>query len=166
MTTRQPHGRVETTPDGRRLLLIRSLPHPPATVWRHLTDADLLGRWYGTFTGDPASGEVELTMVEAPDHPGPVTIRRCDDRHHLLSVAVAGPGGAAWQLAVSLSPGPEDSTRIEFDHDHTGMTEPTGDLGPGWEYYLERLAVALDGGDPDTVDWAEFHPALTGHYSG
>lgn len=166
MTTRQPHGRVDTTPDGRRLFLIRTLPHPPAQVWRYLTETDLLGRWYGTFTGDPASGEVELTMVEAPDHPGPVTIRRCDEKHHLLAVTIAGPGGIDWLLTVSLSPGPDDSTRVEFGQDLAGMNEPTADLGPGWEYYLERFAIALDGGDPETVDWAEFHPALVEHYSG
>lgn len=166
MTTRQPHGRVETTPDGRRLILIRSLPQPPATVWGHLTDSDLLGRWYGTYTGDPTGGEVALTMVEAPEHPGPVVIHRCDIQHHLLAVTIAGPGDVEWQLTVSLSPGPEDSTRLEFGQDLAGMNDSSGDLGPGWEYYLERLALALDGDDPDTVDWAEFHPALVEHYSG
>ena len=38
-------------------------------------------------------------------------------------------------------------------------------VGPGWEYYLDRLVAAETGGDPDAVDFArDYHPAMSGHY--
>ncbi len=46
------------------------------------------------------------------------------------------------------------------------LTDPqlVGSVGPGWEYYLERLAAVVAGGDADACDFDEFYPALEPHY--
>ena len=40
------------------------------------------------------------------------------------------------------------------------------DVGPGWDYYLDRLVAAETGGDVVAVDFAEYHPADADHYRG
>ena len=38
-------------------------------------------------------------------------------------------------------------------------------VGPGWEYYLDRLVAAETGGDVAAVDFeADYYPAMAGHY--
>lgn len=43
-----------------------------------------------------------------------------------------------------------------------------GDLdsvGPGWEYYLDRMVAAESGRDPDELDFArDYHPAMAQYY--
>lgn len=39
-------------------------------------------------------------------------------------------------------------------------------IGPGWEYYLDRLVAAETGGDPSAIDFdRDCYPALSDHYS-
>jgi hypothetical protein len=42
--------------------------------------------------------------------------------------------------------------------------EAMADVGPGWEYYLDRLTVVLAGGDVATVDFADYHPGQCEYY--
>lgn len=46
------------------------------------------------------------------------------------------------------------------------ITDPTaiGDVGPGWEYYFDRLAAAQSGQDADTVRWGDYYPSMRDHY--
>jgi len=42
--------------------------------------------------------------------------------------------------------------------------EEVGSIGPGWEYYLDRLVAAHDGKDVATVVWDDYYPALKDAY--
>ena len=37
------------------------------------------------------------------------------------------------------------------------------DVGPGWEYYLDRLVAAQSGGDVGAVAWPDYEPMMS-HY--
>ena len=37
-------------------------------------------------------------------------------------------------------------------------------VGPGWDYYLDRMVVAEAGGDVAAVDFDSYYPALSEHY--
>lgn len=162
--TRQPTGSLVDGPEGLTLQIHRTLNHPPEDVWAHLADPSLLG-WYGTYTGDPGSGVVQLAMVEAPDRPGPCVIEACQ-RPSRLEVTLTDPAGADWRLRLSLDRARDGvGTDLVFRQPVAGFESMAGDVGPGWEYYLDRLQVALDGGDVDTVDFAAFHPAQREHYT-
>ena len=60
-----------------------------------------------------------------------------------------------------------DVVREVQDSARRGELDPdeVESVGPGWEYYLDRLVAAETGGDPDAVDFArDYHPAMSGHY--
>lgn len=157
MTNRQPTGRVS---DGE-IIINRHITHPVTNVWRYLTESALLGEWYGTYSGDPATGEVLLTTREAPDHPGAARILYCTSPER-LEVMLASPAGE-WQLSVALQE-KEGATALEFRQPVGELSYSAEDLGPGWEYYLDALELALEGGNVDSLAWDDYHPALCPAY--
>ena len=161
MTTREPTGYLSTGPVGPELIIAWRIPHVMDVVWNHLTDPELLDTWYGTYEGDPDSGAVTLTTHEAPDHPGEVRIQHCE-APNALSVTLASPAGE-WMLTVTLNAA-DDETDLEFRQRLDGLEHSPADLGPGWEYHLDRLVAALDGGDVNALAWDDYHPALCDHY--
>ncbi|MDQ4137761.1 MAG: polyketide cyclase, partial [Actinomycetota bacterium] len=40
-----------------------------------------------------------------------------------------------------------------------------GSIGPGWEYYLDRLSRVLDDADAHDIDWDDYYPAMREYYS-
>ncbi|MEO3888984.1 hypothetical protein [Nonomuraea sp. B5E05] len=43
-------------------------------------------------------------------------------------------------------------------------TDMAGDVGPGWEYYLDMLVASRDGSP--TPDFHDYHPAMQAYYRG
>ncbi|MFC0672967.1 SRPBCC domain-containing protein [Brachybacterium hainanense] len=162
MTSTPPlHGQLEDGPRGPELQLIRSYPVDVRTLWEALTVSDRLERWIGRIEGDPASGQVTFFMTaEGEDvEPEHCVIRDCvPERSFALDTST---GDGAWHLRIALTPSGE-GTDLLFAQE-VGE-DPLGSIGPGWEYYLERLARALAGTDPDAVRWDAFFPALQEPY--
>lgn len=163
MTDKQPTGQSLATTDGALIQLSRSIAHPVDRVWEFLTDSDQLGRWYGTYTGEPGSGEVSLTFVESPDQEGKVRIDDCSPSERLAVTLLDAPGGD-WTLAVALEADGDEATSLTFTQTLSDFSG-AGDIGPGWEYYLDRLEAVLDDRDADSVEWSSFHPSMVEHYS-
>lgn len=167
----RPTGRRETRDFGDAVVLERRFHAPVADVWASVTESERLERWVGTWTGDPADGEVVFRMTaegdEAPAEP--LTIVECRPPH-LLRAQVLVAGDPAddtqqlwhWELALDETDG---VTTLTFAQSTAGAV-PVSDVGPGWEYYLDRLVVHRDGGDVDTVDWSrDYYPAMKEHYA-
>lgn len=157
MTTREPTGYLSTGVIGPELIIARRIPFVIDAVWNQITDPELLGTWYGTYEGDPATGTVTLTTREAPDQPGDVQIQHCEAPNALAVTLGDRP------LSATLSAA-GDETELEFRLRLDDSGDAAADLGPAWEYHLDRLIVALEGGDPDTLQWEDYHPALCTHY--
>jgi uncharacterized protein YndB with AHSA1/START domain len=133
-------------------------------VWDAVTDPDRLGRWIGTWTGDPASGAVRFRMTaEGEDVPeSTVRIERCEPPHLLRVVATDEYG--TWDLVLRVAPD-GDGALLTFHHLVLDPAALEG-TGPGWEYYLDRLVAVESGGSPD-LDWdGQYYPALAAHYAG
>lgn len=162
MDRREPTGTVVEGRDGPELLIHRTLPHAVEEVWAWLTDPEFLGRWYGTWVGDRASGTVELTMLEDPGHPGTCRINRCDAPTE-LAVLVTDRAGQVWDLQVMLERSGE-GTRLTFRQPLGDFVLEVGDIGPGWEYYLDRLAAGLAGRAVDEITFDAYHPYQVEHY--
>lgn len=147
------------------MILTRTFRAPIGDVWAAVTEPDRLARWIGTWSGDPASGSVRFRMTaEGADAPAQTyEIWGCEPPYRLMVHAAAEAG--VWDLGLDLTETGGIVT-LEFAqviHDPTILES----VGPGWEYYLDRLVTAETGGDPATIDFDRYyHPALSAHYRG
>jgi uncharacterized protein YndB with AHSA1/START domain len=150
--------------DGKPNLVILRRFHASADeVWRELTDSARLERWIGRWEGDPASGHVTFYMTaEDPDAAGEeYTILECDRPRRFAGDTSAGSG--AWHLWFELAPDEHGDTVLTFGQ-RLGPEDEVGSIGPGWEYYLDRLVAVQAGVDVRSVKWDDYFPALQPGY--
>jgi uncharacterized protein YndB with AHSA1/START domain len=165
MTTARPTGRAAHVDGQPAVVFEREFRAPIDDVWAAVTEPDRLERWFGTWSGDPASGSVEVRMnAEGEDVSGSrYDIVRCEPPRHL---AVRVPyGDGAWDLRLDL--------RADAEVTVLALTQVFDDLkgleniGPGWDWYLDRLVAAETGGDVSALDFdRDYYPALRDHYLG
>ncbi|MBN9736093.1 hypothetical protein Ae168Ps1_3904c [Pseudonocardia sp. Ae168_Ps1] len=158
-------GTVTRDPDGRaRLTFRRTFPEPVDDVWSAITDPGRCARWFGTWTGDARpGGTVRLSLTSDEDGGGPPSDARivvCEPPHE-LAVEIAEESGPPWELAVSLTPDPPSGTVLVFEHVLPDGFSPA-DAGPGWHWYLDRLAATLS--DSAMPDWEQTLAATGPHY--
>ena len=161
MATTSPLGRVLRDEAGMRLEFVRAYDDPICDVWSALTDPDRTARWFGRWTGDPASGSVQVSMVaEADASQQTVAILDCEPPSRLL-VETDSPDGV-WRLEVTLSD-KGGRTTLRFVQ---RLAEPydASSIGPGWHFYLDRLAAVLQGRDVPE-DFGDYYPALQDEYA-
>jgi uncharacterized protein YndB with AHSA1/START domain len=158
-----PTGRVEDHDGELRLVLERRFRAPIDDVWSAVTEPERMARWIGTWTGDPTSGRVLFAMTAEGDDvdAGVMEIRECDPPRRLA--VTSHVGDERWRLELDLSEH-EGVTTLVFTQ--PGI-DPTAveNVGPGWEYYLDRLVAAQTGGDVGSVDFdRDYYPAMLEHY--
>lgn len=163
--------------DRHDLVLVRDVPVPRPQIWEHLADPDLLATWFGTYTGDPSTGRIQLTMNAEPGEAAAseYTIHTCDEGELLTVSSAMGEG--AWRLSVELADGVEKSRAAAAD----GQIEPVTwvrlrhhdvprdmiqHVGPGWEWYLDRLVGAVTAGAIPGMDvWDSHYMSLSEDYA-
>jgi uncharacterized protein YndB with AHSA1/START domain len=160
-----------------RLVFTRTFTAPLEAVWAACTEPERMQRWIGTWTGDPASGEVVFRMTaEGEDVPEEVyLVEACEPPHRFVvrsreAAAFSADGTGprvAWQHTLELA---EESgvTTLTFTQvvpDGPVGADMAANVGPGWDYYLDRLAGSLEGADLGQV---EFEPYMerSDHYRG
>jgi uncharacterized protein YndB with AHSA1/START domain len=160
-------GRKEQRPDGTYVVLTRTFRASIEDVWAAVTEPDRLARWIGRWTGDPAQGTVQFEMLYEGENvePEEYEINTCDapTRLELTShMAYDENTPATWHLALDLAEA-DGVTTLTFAQsmDDPAMAE---NVGPGWQYYLDRLVAAETGADPGAIDFGDYYPALAGHY--
>ena len=124
-----PNGRIERDHEGHpTLVIVREFAAPIEDVWAAVTEPARLGRWIGTFTGDPASGSVMFAMTAEGDAPAEeMEIVECEPPR-LLAVTASAPGGQ-WHLRVALSE-TEGRTVLTFTQPRIDPVEAES-VGPG-----------------------------------
>jgi uncharacterized protein YndB with AHSA1/START domain len=148
--------------DGATLAVAVSLPVGADVAWSYLAESDRLEGWFGTWTGDPESGSVMVTMNAEGEgaQPAPFTIERCD-RPEVLAVSSSTPMGM-WRLSVSLTAG--EHTKVTLRHFEV-PAEQLAMIAIGWEWYLDRLAAAVNGGaGPGLEEFETVYMALQPQY--
>lgn len=159
-----PNGRIDRSTGGSpQLVITRRFQAPIEDVWASVSEPARLERWIGTFTGDPAAGRITFRMTaEAADAPEEdMEILECDPPR-LLVVRAQTPSGP-WPLVLALTH--EDGvTELTFTQTEIEPTEAES-VGPGWEYYLDRLVAAVTGGDVAAIDFdRDYYPWMVEHY--
>ncbi|MBA3499097.1 MAG: SRPBCC family protein [Myxococcota bacterium] len=153
----QPTGRI----DGNDLILTRKFRAPIEDVWTSITESESCARWFARWEGDPGPGKtIRWQMThEKGDSWTDVTIDRCDAPRHL---AVTSQGPYAWSLELTLKQ-TGDTTEMTFVHHLTEKDKAMkGDIGTGWEYYLDMLAATR--ANATLPVWDDYYPAQKQYY--
>ena len=165
MNTTTPLGHRENREGGDHIIFTRTFAAPIADVWAACTEPERMERWIGTWTGDPASGEVVFRMTaEGDEVPAEVfLVEACEPPHRFVvrsrDAAPFSPDGSgprvAWQHTLELSEtsGVTTLTFTQVVPDGPVGSDMVASVGPGWDYYLDRLVIAFAGADPGQIDF-------------
>lgn len=142
---RTPPGQAQT------LRFELDLPHPPAKVWRALTDPELLAQWLLPAVGYEARPDVEFTF-QAPPQPGWNGMVHC----RILAADEPTLLCYAWTVSeldtvVTFALAPSDSgTRLTITHDgfKPGQGQNFAGAKYGWKLMAGRLTSLLETSQP------------------
>ena len=160
MTEPTATGTIGDGPAGPELQLLRRFPDEIDVVWAAMTESEQLERWIGRWEGDPRTGRVTFFMTAEGDaEPSEYLITECTPPTRFAGSTRVGP--EVWHLRFELSS--EDGVTTLLFAQVLGETD-LGSVGPGWEYYLDRLSRVLDDADAADIDWDDYYPALREYY--
>lgn len=165
-----PTGRLLRTPDGVDLVLTRGFALPVEEVWAALTESARTALWFGPWEGDGGpGGSVRVRMVFEEEKPWTeLRIEACEAPTRLVVTTVDEAG--SWRLELKLSGTSGDGTGAGSDAteltfiQHLRTEAGVGEIGPGWEYYLDNLRGSLDG-TPQPV-FEDYYPARKAYFEG
>ena len=163
--TPRPTGRREERDGESYLVFERTFRAPIDDVWAAVTESERLGRWIGVWTGDPAAGSVTFRMTAEGDDVADETIwiDECVPPRRLVmrsAQPVEDDQLWAWQVDLTETDG---VTTLTFAQGVT-ETELAESVGPGWDYYLDRLVAAHAGEDLAAIDFDAYYPTFKEHY--
>jgi len=150
-----PTGRLS----GNDLVVTRTFRAPVGDVWASLTEPERTARWFGAWEGEGAPGNtIKVQMVQEEGRPWmDLTIDACEPPRRL---ALSSAGEHGWRLELTLA---EDAgvTELRFTHHLTGKNN-AGEVGPGWEFYLDALVASRDG--TPAPDFNDYYPSMKAHF--
>ncbi|UFU04988.1 SRPBCC domain-containing protein [Ruania halotolerans] len=156
---------------GLELVFERRIEAPITDVWASFSTSAGTAAWIGTWDWNEKPGDdaeqrdsregstVTFTMnAEDSAEPEQVTILDCQAPHR-LQVAFTSEAGT-WHLRVDLCE-VDGTTHLVFAH-LLRQGDEVRSIGPGWDYYLDRLAATHTGAP--MPEWTDYWPALAEHY--
>ncbi|MEV6371928.1 SRPBCC family protein [Micromonospora musae] len=155
-----PTGRLFPIADGHDLVLSCTFRAPIEDVWASVTESDRTARWFGAWEGDAAPGHtIKLQMAYEDQSPWfDVRIDACEPPRRLALSTTDEAGN--WRIELRLSQ-TDGHTELQLVH-HLDNTDQVGEMGPGWEYYLDMLVAARDGSPTPSFD--DYYPAMKPYY--
>ena len=161
--TNAPTGRREERDGATHVVYTRTFRAPIDDVWAAATEPDRMQRWIGTWSGDPATGSVEFRMTAEGDDVSAETylVEVCEAPRLLVVRSAEAMYGTVWRLRVDLEEA-DGVTTLTFAQ-QVDSAAVAGDVGPGWEYYLDRLAAAHAGDDVTAIAWSDYE-SQSEHY--
>ncbi|MBV1941782.1 SRPBCC family protein [Streptomyces sp. BV286] len=153
-------ARLVSTAQGSDLILTRVFRAPIDDVWASVTEPERTARWFGPWEGDAGPGRtirVRMSFEEgAPWSDARIDVCEAPTR---LAVSMSDEAGE-WRMELQLSES-AGTTELRLVH-HLMTTEGVGEVGPGWEYYLDMLGAARDGAKPPSFD--DYYPAQRAYF--
>ncbi|MFF5791350.1 SRPBCC domain-containing protein [Paeniglutamicibacter sp. NPDC012692] len=161
----EAHGGVEIwfRTGARSIVIELDSEYDIPDIWEASTTAEGLRAWVGILRGNTDRGDLRFAFLEEglEAAAGSVQVLRCRPPYYFFVTVETEQG--AWVLGMELS-GRPGTKKVTFIHE-LGPTDDPSTIGPGWEYYLQRLLVHLEGGDVESVRWDDFYPALAPAYA-
>jgi len=146
----KPTGRLR----GDDLVLTRTFRAPIDDVWTSVTSSESTARWFGPWERTADDKKIRIQMAFEDGKPWlDGTIEHCEAPHQLAVRTKSAYGEKLLSIKLSESAG---TTTLEFVH-HRVNRKMIGELGPGWEYYLDKLVASREG---------QPQPAFDAYYPG
>lgn len=157
-----PTGRLFRTDRGSDLVLTRTFRAPADDVWASVTEPERTARWFGPWEGEAGPGRtIRVRMAFEEQQPWmELRIDACEPPRRLAVSTVDDHG--AWHLELLLSD-VDGGTELRLVQ-HLATEEGLGEVGPGWEYYLDLLVAARDGSP--RPDFGDYYPAMKEYFEG
>lgn len=129
---------------------------PLDEVWAWITDPDQSAKWIGRWTGDPSTGSLHLHVdTEAARGTQDLVIETCAPPRELVVRL------ETWQVGLTLSHG-NSVTTVELAQG-IDDADDAEQVGPVWDYYLDRLTAATSHGDLEGMSFDDYR-RLARHY--
>jgi uncharacterized protein YndB with AHSA1/START domain len=145
-------GTLDADGDRWRLTFTRVLTHPPAKVWRAITEPDHLSRWFPSdIEGERRAGaklRFPFREDEGPTLDGEMLVY---DEPHVLELRWGDE-----ELRFELEPD-GDGCRLTFINTFDEQGKATRDAA-GWHVCLAYLVALLDGTEPsaEEASWKRY----------
>lgn len=154
--TSQPTGRLR----GNDLVLSRRFRASIEDVWASITEPSSTARWFGTWEGTPGVGnEIRVQMGFEDGQPWLTKkIGACEPPRRLVLDSVNSSFTSRLELSLKAI---GDDCELEFVQHAIDRTR-LGEVGPGWEYYLDNLVASR--GDGPLPSFDTYYPAQKAYF--
>lgn len=154
---------------GPDLVLSRRFAVAIDHAWATMTEPARTTAWYGPWEGEGAAGHTVRVQMRFEDGQPwlPMRIDACDRPTRLALSMLEDQGD--WRLELMLAE-TAGSTRLTLIHHLTGV-DGLGEIGPGWEYYLDLFGAAVQAqpeaaaGERAVPAFADYYPARAAVFS-
>lgn len=143
-----------TLHDGHRWEYRRNLPGTAAELWQWVTESSCTSQWFGPFER-VSDDSVAITMTaEEAGPPMTATIVQCE-APRILTLDTG-----MWVLSLEVGEG-----SISLFHE-VSSAEEAASIGPGWEFYMDRLEAAVLGRSVTDIDFEKgYFPDMSEYFT-
>lgn len=161
----EPTGSIEQGEHGPELVIVRDFPQTPAVVWEYITDSEVLARWYGSWTpAQDSEGRPALNLTTWDSQETVKVAIAKAKKPDYVELDCSNESGDTWTIFIELTE-IEDGCVLEFRQTLDGIEDQAELHGPKWEFKIDRLMIALAGGDVNNVALENYYPAQAEHYA-
>ncbi|MER7273091.1 SRPBCC family protein [Dactylosporangium sp. NPDC000244] len=145
---------------GHDLVLVRTFRAGIEDVWASVTEPERSARWFGPWEGQGGTGgTIKVRMVQEEGEP--VMDLRIDACEPPRRLAVSGSEEAGgWRMEVLLTER-DGTTELRLVHRGVDVSQ-VGEVGPGWEFYLDALVAAREG--TPAKPFEDYYPSMKPYY--
>ena len=158
--TINPTGRILQRLGGVDIVITRLIRGTVDDVWASVTESERTARWIGRWEGEAAPGNtirVQWTFEEGAAWTD-ARIESCT-APTFLSLTV-GDAADPWLLDLTLIDRGE-LTELTLTQ-HRADAGGAGEIGPGWEYYLDNLIASRE--NTALPDFDDYYPELKSYF--
>jgi uncharacterized protein YndB with AHSA1/START domain len=158
--TINPTGRILQRLGGVDIVITRLIRGTVEDVWASVTESERTARWFGRWEGEAAPGNtIRVQMAfEEGDVWTDARIESCA-APTFLSLYV-GDASDPWLLDLTLV---DHGARTELTlTQHRADAGGAGEIGPGWEYYLDNLIASRE--NTPLPDFNDYYPELKSYF--